>query len=1027
VDEPQKPEPMSLSLNRISVYMPHRLTDEELEAGFIVRTQVFENICEKLLAEKANSIPQHYLVVGQRGMGKTTFLRRIDLELRKNKIFKHLIPLSFPEEQYNIDRFSKFWLNCLDALADTLETEGQKKLADEIDDTVKKLSAIAEESELAEKAHLFLKELTDRIKRRPVLLVDNLNQILDRQKDNEHWQLRNLVTKPGAPILIGASAEPLKENYDYKAPFYDSFEVFFLEKLSFEELQFLLRSLAEKTGQNQLINQLSSHTARIRTLYALTGGNPRTAIILFHVFVHGFSETVYQDLDSLLEAVTPLYKARFEELSQQLQVVVDAIALHWDPCQLDDIREMTRLENQQLSPQLKRLKEMGWINQVEAYGGRGTAYEIGERFFNVWYLMRRSSRRQKRELLCLTKFLELLYGEDIDKVAGAYLKDGAKDLQHVTYGLALAEATKDNELSERLRTRALDNLMEQDVPYETMKQFEIPEKYKKTKKEEFYKKILSGFKGQDLSQAIDCIKKWKKIYAKDFFPWFAEGYINNRFLKDYIASERAYRRSLELNGNYLHTWNNLGNLLADRFQKFEEAEIFYKNAIELDGNYRNAWNNLGKLYKDHLQKYTEAEIAYKKAIELDENNIHSWNSIGLLYAYNLKEYEKAEMAYKRALELGRDYVYTWNNLGNLYTYGLKEYEKAEMAYKKAIALDGMKAGYWYNLGNLYSLRLEESMKAEKAYKKAIELDGGDAEYWYSLGRLYQFNLIKYRDAEKAYKNAIKLNKHFERAWLFLGSLYQFNLQDYTEAENTYKNAIELGLAGLKVFLLLGQLQDSNLKKYDEAEKSYLKGMEINKEDIGLLNRLGNLQLDHLGKYAEAEENFKKAIDQEPNDIMAKYNLLFLLRDKLVDIERALKLWRELRIINHNECKDTKHLHEAIFAYYDKNAGIAAQNWKQALEIIGESLPENTFDDWKRSAAMAVKLGYGKHLLEILEETGHDKTIRPFYEAIKALDLGTERYLLSVAAEVREPAKLVFQFMKKYAGIETKDDAPRKKK
>lgn len=727
---------MTLSLNRISIYMPHRLNDEELIQGFIARNDVFEALIESLSDETPDSIPQHYLIIGQRGMGKTTLLRRIDVELRKNGAFNHLIPLAFPEEQYNLDRLSKLWLNCLDALADTLEVEGNKPLVEEMDETIQKLSKITDDTELAEKAFDYLKTTTTQLNRRPVLLIDNLNQVLDSLKENEQWQLRNLITKAGSPVLLGASTEPVQ--YEYQAPFYDAFRVFLLEKLSFEEVKDLLRSLSEKTGETELLKKMNTETARLRTLYALTGGNPRTTVMLFQVFAKGFSASVYEDLDALLEAVTPLYKARFEELSAQLQVVVDAIALHWDPIRLDDLRELTRLDNPQLSPQLKRLKEVGWINQMEGFKrkngkeSKGTVYEISERFFNVWYLMRRSSRRQRRELMCLAKFLEVFYGEDIEKAARYYLQETAKGINHATYGLAMAEAMKNHPLSKDLKYKAMEDLLEKNTLEEVKLLFEISEDYINEKEKFFIEEIKLAYNNKNYEKIIEISDKWIKLFT---------------------------------------------------------------------------------------------------------NNASAYNNRGFAFG-ELKEYEKAIVDYTKAIELDGNYVDAYNSLGNIYLDILKEYEKAREIFIKAIAID-------------------------------------------------------------------------------------------------------------------------------------------------------------------------------QNTVSPKFNLIFLLRDKLHNMQEAKKWFEEVKKIDYSEIIDSYNLIEAVFAFYDKNAGIGSDFLRQALGVIGENLPETTFDDWQRSAAVIVKLGYGEELLEVFRQTGHDKILRPFYEAVQALIYGTPDYLNSVAAELRESALSIYEFMKRY--------------
>ena len=121
-----------ISLSQIGLYNPQRQSPEVTEMLFVARQKQFELLLNKIVQEKENSIPQHYLIIGQRGMGKTTMLKRIEVELHKPDYRKQFIPLLFPEEQYNVKDLAEFWMNCLDALADSLELEDKGKYRTEI-------------------------------------------------------------------------------------------------------------------------------------------------------------------------------------------------------------------------------------------------------------------------------------------------------------------------------------------------------------------------------------------------------------------------------------------------------------------------------------------------------------------------------------------------------------------------------------------------------------------------------------------------------------------------------------------------------------------------------------------------------------------------------------------------------------------------------------------------------------------------------------------------------------------------------
>jgi tetratricopeptide (TPR) repeat protein len=629
-----------LDLTKIGFFNPGRLTDEEIELSFVTRIAFFKYIFKKIIAEKPNSIPQHHLVIGQRGMGKTSLLVRIAVELRKKPHCETFIALTFPEEQYNIDRLSKFWLNCLDALADALDREKQTEFTQILDAEIDKIAKSKHQS--SHEIYAIFEQWTKKISRRPVLLVDNLNLIFDKISKEEQHQLRGILMSNNAPIMLGASASAIDDTVDYGAAFYDAFNIQYLKKLTFEESLEVLQNLATITGKTNFEELIRKNKGRLGALYQLTGGTPRTISMLFPLIQDGFSAEIQSDLDALLDVVTPLYKARFEELPDQLQVILDAIALHWEPMTIEQLRNVTQLENPQLSPQLKRLVDVGWLQKLDAFEAKGSVYELSERFFNIWYLMRRSSRRQKRELYCLSKFLESLYGDEVEGMAHTRLGNTNASPNHVFFDLALADTLKDKKLSERLKNKSYDELLEMCKTDESIiKDFDIPDEKIKEKMQNLINEIIILFNLSKFNECYRLTSQLLKLAPNNKLINVLLGTICVMLLK-YDESERAYLKAIEIDKNYAHPWNGLGNLYQTKLNRYSEAENAYLKAIEIDEKFSFPWNGLGNLYQDHLQKYPEAENAYLQAIRIDkDNNCPKYNLV-FLYRDQLNKIKEAK-------------------------------------------------------------------------------------------------------------------------------------------------------------------------------------------------------------------------------------------------------------------------------------------------------------------------------------------------------------------------------------------------
>jgi hypothetical protein len=407
----------AVNLSQIGLYNPQRQSAELAEKLFVVRQKQFDSLIESLNEEAPDSIPQHHLILAQRGMGKTTMLKRIEVELHKEQYRDKFIPVLFTEEQYGLNNLAKFWKNSLDALANSFEVEDKNSPnAAEIDNYLNQIKKEKITDNLAEKLYQHLLTACNKIQRRPVLLVDNIGLVFNRLNTQEQHVLRAYISEKSCPIIVSAgvamagNSDAKEHVMDYRAPFYDFFKTHYLRNLSYEEFEELLQNLSKVTQTNITIT--SKEKSRLKSLFQLAGGNPRTSVMLFKLLVKGFSENIIDDLEALADEMTPLYKARFEELSPQQQQILYAIALNWDSIRLEKIHEDTGLANNQLSPQLKRLVEDGWLETTKAFKTKGNAYSIPERFFSIWNLMRNGNRRQKEQISCLSKFLECFYGKE---------------------------------------------------------------------------------------------------------------------------------------------------------------------------------------------------------------------------------------------------------------------------------------------------------------------------------------------------------------------------------------------------------------------------------------------------------------------------------------------------------------------------------------------------------------------------------------------------------------------------------------
>jgi tetratricopeptide (TPR) repeat protein len=1055
----------------MAIFSPGRQNDEEIRASYIARQAMLDLILQDIHATRPGAIPQHHIIIGQRGMGKTTLLKRLDVALRDEPLTEHFIPLGFPEEQYAVDRLSTVFLNCLDSLADTLEREEHSQdLIDRIDDEVERLRKDRASDDLvAQDAERTLLALAAETGRRPVLLVDNLDLIFDRLKKHELYHLRAFLMKAGAPILIGSAVHPPEETQNYDSPFYDHFKPHHLSRLSLEEMREVLLKLAELAGNTEIPARIDLERGRLHALHALTGGNPRTTRILFEIFANGFSQEAYQDLEALLDWMTPIYKARFEELSDQAQVVVSAIATIWEPAVLSRICEETRLLANQISPQLDRLKKSGVIEEVtvdppdrvgpippQRTPKDRTGYQLTERFFNIWFLMRQATRRDKRNLTFLTRFIECLHTpeERLGMAKDLLSKQGLSRADQV-YGLALEPTLPNSSLRADLRDHVYEAIVQAKREFnehieEIIDPTEIPQRQwdiaelrerlavnapgsSPKEKRSYAEEILAcpmlveqrtslastQPSAKQSSALIKRVRSFRKNAVKAWgeadWKWFEKLLTTGALisLRDSEMMSEAILRGDSMNRCLMLI--SIARVTALR-QISKAAFEHLSLLLAPRPKDRNAdhWVRWGLLLHRELGKHVEALKAYQKALKINPKDSHTWNYIGLIHFYDTKLPAKAREAFEQAIDADATNHHAWHNLANTFCQHLNMPLEAVGHYQKAISLQPEFWLAWGGLGWVLTGSLKRHDEAIAAFRKAIEINPHDFQSWNNLASVFHHHTVDFKLAEEYYRKALAEYPRYDVALRNLGDLLVLK-KEFREAGKVLSEATLTTPNDPHTWKSYGNLLRDHLHDYAEAEKAYRQALRINPEDSSMWNTLGNLLQDYLSNPSEAREAYQRAIEIAPNDsTCARCNLAFLQANQLNELgEAADSLASVGRASDHAEIADGIELVWSVIAAHRQNWGDAADHLKKALAVLGEtkSFPSRTIDDWMRTSAVMIHLNDGRNLVDLLVETGFDQRLRPWTEALKAILRGDKKYLRNAPVEVRESAAELFDEIK----------------
>ncbi len=617
-------------------YNPNEMGEEEFLKRFVVRQEVFDEIYEALQDADYSVANQHHILVGQRGQGKTTILRKLNIEIQKDKkLSTFLLPVQFTEEQYSMRGLCSLW----ERVAEHLEEHYE----DMFKDALEKIEIHEDEDNYEMKCFSYLEKQLQRHDKKLVLLIDNINILLESLKDQEQHHLREILLTSSSFMIVGGSTKMFEQQYEYAKPFYAFFNIITLEGLTFDESVALLRILGDKEQTKKIESIITYNPARIETLRLVTGGVPRTMVMLFDIFIEDNANT-FDDLMKVLDDVTPLYQERMNHIPKVLQNITHAIAMNWDGMLTKEIAKKTKLPSKVVSAQLKQLEKYQIVDAVSL--GKNKIYSIKERFFNIWYLMRFGKKKDRNRVEWLIQFLMAWYSrEELEDKAKSFMlscKDNKYNPQYIfQYTEALSYAGIDDYLEQALKEKTKKYL---DEIGSSLKEELSPSNI------EFYSKVIDIYTKGNKVKTIKLLetsgKKTNFVYGMLSFIYHQE--------KEYAKSETYYLKLIE-SGN-TNALRGLADLYSEQ-EEYKKAESYYLKAIE-HGN-TDALNSLGIIY-GRQEEYVKAEACYLKAI--DGGNKHALNNLGVLYSMQ-KEYKKAETYYLKAIESGdKDGIISFSTL-----------------------------------------------------------------------------------------------------------------------------------------------------------------------------------------------------------------------------------------------------------------------------------------------------------------------------------------------------------------------------
>jgi DNA-binding Lrp family transcriptional regulator len=390
---------------RYRLFNPGQLSDDDLVAGFVARHRELDELLGIIRHQPESGPLQHVLMIGERGMGKTMLGLRTMIAVRRDPDLTGLWqPVPFGEESYRVTSLGKLWLEALGQLS---AATGDARWIGEADALRR---GEKDDARMAARARALLTEFRTETGRRPILLVENLDEMLGQLSDTRDVaRLRADLQTSDDFMLLATATRRFAAVTDYSQPFYQFFRLMDLRGLDRAATMGVVDSIAESLDCAGLRQNERANSGRVETIRTLTGGNPRLIHLTARMVAQAPHGSAMSDLEQLIDEQTPYFKARVDALPPQQREIVQTLATLWVPATAATLGEAVRLGTSQISAQLKKLEKDGFVRRLDVPGSKRSHYEVSARLYTLYFVMR-FTRGERERLEHLVEFLTTLYG-----------------------------------------------------------------------------------------------------------------------------------------------------------------------------------------------------------------------------------------------------------------------------------------------------------------------------------------------------------------------------------------------------------------------------------------------------------------------------------------------------------------------------------------------------------------------------------------------------------------------------------------
>jgi DNA-binding MarR family transcriptional regulator len=401
---------------RISRFTPWLTPRPQLEAIFVARQPILDNLVAGIVRAVESPSRPHTLLVGQRGSGKT-----------------HLVALTYYRAQDLIDQGQRLQIARLPE--DPWAIASYRHL----------LAAIVKAIDPSQEALQDAEELEFRLDRAYeqggviVVLLENLDEVFAQLGSAGQKRLRHFLQTSPALLLVATTPVLDRSIGDQDSPFYNFFTTVALAPLATEQALDMLSRVADLGGDTRLVAALGTEVAgrRVQAIEHLAGGQPRLWATFGQILTPEGLNQMADLLVASFDDLTPYYQDRLRSLSGQQRSLVAELAAAGHPLHVQELARRSGLGQSSAARAMAELKGLGWVTKVttpwdDLLDGRRSYYELAEPLARLAFQIKDSLIEPIR---LIVDFLSYWFDpDDVARVRGGDSVDAYMAAQDATFG-----------------------------------------------------------------------------------------------------------------------------------------------------------------------------------------------------------------------------------------------------------------------------------------------------------------------------------------------------------------------------------------------------------------------------------------------------------------------------------------------------------------------------------------------------------------------------------------------------------------